>query len=155
VKQHLEEAIGKFEVSYSVITPNTDNDLYSMLVDTASQQRDRETLEKYAPLAEQQAYQYDHVLYQAIAHRAWGVLNRLKGQYDEASAHFQKALVLFQKLETRWQIGRTYFELGELSKEMTDVPSAHGYYSEALKAFEEMKALPAVNQVQEILKSLD
>jgi tetratricopeptide (TPR) repeat protein len=155
VKQHLEEAIGKFEVSYSVITPNTDNDLYSMLVDTASQQRDQETLEKYAPLAEQQAYQYDHVLYQAIAHRASGVLNRLKGQYDQASVHFQKALTLFQGLETRWQIGRTYFELGELAREMTDMPSAHGYYSEALKAFEAMKALPAVDQVREILKSLD
>jgi tetratricopeptide (TPR) repeat protein len=155
VKQHLEQAIGKFEVSYSVITPNTDNDLYSMLVDIASQQRDQETLEKYVPLAEQQARQHDHVLYQAIVQRARGVLSRLKGQYDQSSVHFQKALTLFQKLETRWQIGRTYFELGELAREMTDVPSAHGYYSEALKAFEEMKALPAVNQVQEILKSLD
>ncbi|RPJ16636.1 MAG: tetratricopeptide repeat protein [Chloroflexi bacterium] len=125
-----------------------------MLVDVASQQRDREALEKYAPLAEQQASHYDHVLYQAIAHRAWGVLNRLKGQYDEASIRFQQALSLFQKLETRWQIGRTYFELGELAIESADTPAARVYYSEAQKAFEEMKALPAANRMQEILEKL-
>src|SRR5690349_10210629 len=125
-----------------------------MLADVASQQRNREALEKYVPLAEGQASRYDHVLYRAIAHRARGVLNRLRGEYDQAIFHFQEALTIFQKLETRWQLGRTYFELGELAAQNADVPSARTYYSEALKAFEEMKAMPSVDRVREILKSL-
>jgi hypothetical protein len=50
-----------------------DHDLYSLLVDAATLQRDNDALSKYTSLAEESSRRYDHKLYQAIAHRARGV----------------------------------------------------------------------------------
>ena len=102
-----------------------------MLADAAAEQRDAQALAQYAPLAEELAARYDHKLYRAIAHRAWGVAHRLAGHYDESEARLHQALELFQALNTRWQIGRTLFELGELASARTESTAAPEYFTRA------------------------
>lgn len=119
-----------------------DHDLYSLLVDAAAQQRDEVALRQCAPLAEETARRYDHRLYQAIAHRAWGVVHCLSGEYAEAEARLIQALDLFSGLNTRWQIGRTLFELGELAATQMQAVGARDYFTRALTEFEELRAAP-------------
>jgi hypothetical protein len=126
-----------------------------MLADVAVQQRDLAALRQYAPLAEQLASRYDHGLYQAIAHRAWGVANRLAGEYAEAKVRLHQALELFQGLDTRWQIGRTLSELGELAVARAEAATAHNYFSRALAEFEAMKAVPDADRARAALEALD
>lgn len=133
----------------SVITG--EHDLYAMLVDAAAQQRDAAALQKYAPLAEETAARYDHQLYRAIAHRAWGVALVLEGRNDEAEVRFKQALELFEGLDTRWQIGRTLFEMGSLALSRAANETAHGYFSRALAAFEALGAVPDVVRTREKL----
>jgi len=132
-----------------------DNELYSMYLDIAVQQRDEAALRQYAPLAEEMAKRDGHILNQAGAHRAWGVLHRLQGDYAEAETRLNQALEIFQRLETRWQIGRTFFELGELAQTRTDPVSARDHLSRALAMFEEMKAAPDVARTRAALESLN
>ena len=73
----------------------------------------------------------------------------------ECQDRLDQALVLFQKLETRWQIGRTLSELGELAIAQKDGTAARGYYTQALASFEEMKAVPDINRTLAALESLD
>ena len=131
-----------------------EHDLYAMLVDTAVQQRDELALQKYAPLAEEFALRYDHMLYRAIAHRAWGVSHRLAGQYAEARTRLQQALDLFQQLDARWQIGRTFFELGDLDLARMESTEAQEQFSRALSVFESMSALPDVARTREKIAML-
>jgi hypothetical protein len=113
-----------------------------MLVDAAARQRDIAALEEYAPLAEERAARYEHKLYQAIAQRAWGVAHRLRGAYPEAESRLYQALEMFEELGTRWQIGRTLFELGELELDRSNPGRAREYFSQAMNAFEEVQAAP-------------
>ena len=131
-----------------------EHDLYAMLADVATQQRDKAALQEYAPLAEELAERYDHKLYRAIAHRAWGVGRRLDGHYPEAETRLKQALELFQQLETRWQTGRTLFELGELELSRAEHTVARGHFSRALSAFEEMGAAPDATRTREKLATL-
>ncbi len=126
-----------------------------MLADVAAQQRDLAALRQYAPLAEQLASRYDHVLYRAIAHRAWGVAHRLAAEYAEATGRLNQALESFQDLDTRWQIGRTLSELGELAVARAEAAAARDYFSRALAAFEAMKAAPDAARVRAALEALD
>jgi len=121
-----------------------EHDLYAMLADAAAGQRDESALQRYAPLAEEFALRYDHKLYQAIAHRARGVAHRLAGKYSEAQSRLNQALDLFSSLNTRYQIGRTLFELGEVAAAQIDTDNAHHYFTRALEAFEAMGALPDI-----------
>ncbi len=130
-----------------------DHDLYAMLADAAAQQRDEAALRHYAPLAEETAVRYNHTLYRAIAHRAWAVAHRLAGEYAEAEAQLNQALALFQGLDTRWQIGRTLFELGELSQAQKDAAGARDYFSRALTFFEAMGARPDEARVRTALSA--
>ena len=61
------------------------------LTDAASRQGDEAAIRQYAPEAEALAERYGHVLYRAIAHRAWGVAHRLAGEYPEAQARLNQA----------------------------------------------------------------
>jgi hypothetical protein len=126
-----------------------------MLADVAVQQRDLAALRQYAPLAEQLASRYDHGLYQAIAHRAWGVAHRLAGEYAEAKVRLHQALELFHDLDTHWQIGRTLSELGELAVARAEATAARDYFSHALAAFEAMKAAPDADRARAALEALD
>ena len=49
-----------------------DHDFDAMLADAAALQHDEIALRRYAPLLEELALRYGHLLYQAIAHRAGG-----------------------------------------------------------------------------------
>jgi tetratricopeptide (TPR) repeat protein len=131
-----------------------DHDLYSLLADAAAQQRDEAALRKYAPLAEEFASRYDHKLYRAIAHRAWGVAHRLAGQYAESRLRFEQALEVFQQMNTRWQIGRTLFELGELDVARANNAAALEHFSLGLNAFEGIGAVLDARRARERLAAL-
>ena len=139
MQKHLEAAL---KANLKGTAPGGDHDLYAMLVDAASQQRDPVGLQKYAPLAEETATRIDHKLHLAIAQRAWGVAHTLAGEYPQAEARFKKALEIFNSYPAPWQIGRTLFEMGELARLQTEKEQARDYFSRALNAFEELHAAP-------------
>jgi hypothetical protein len=156
VRQHLEQALPKRAIPLGHGAPAGDHDLYAMLADVSALQRDEAALRKYAPLAEEAAARCGHPLYLAIAHRAWGVAHRLAGRsaYTESEARLRNALDLFSALETRWQIGRTLFELGELAAARKDAGGARDYFSRALAAFEALRAAPDAARTRRALASL-
>ena len=138
VRQHLEAAL-----------PQTaewvgDHDLYAMLVDAAALEGDLPALQRYAPLAEESAVRYDHRLYRAIAHRAFGVAHRLAGEHGQAQARLQQALELCTELGTSWQAGRTSFELGLLAQAQADRAAALRHFTNALAEFEKQGAIPDI-----------
>ncbi len=125
-----------------------------MLADISAQQRDLAGLQKYAVRAEQYAVQLRHTLYEGIARRSLGVMHWLNGDRAASERQLQRALEIFKELETRWQIGRTHLELGDLARERADSSAAVAHYAEAIKAFEEMQASPALEQARGKLESL-
>ena len=131
-----------------------DHDIYATLVDMAVLQRDEAGIRQYAPQAEELARRYSHTLYQGITHRAWGVAHRLAGEYPEAETRLNQALDLFNGLNTRWQIGRTLFELGELAMAQKDIAAAREYFARAQVAFKEMHAAPNAAQTKAALERL-
>jgi tetratricopeptide (TPR) repeat protein len=131
-----------------------DHDIYATLVDMAVLQRDEAGIRQYAPQAEELAARYGHSLYQAVTHRAWGVAHRLAGEYPEAEARLKQALELFNGLNTRWQIGRTLFELGELEAAQKNIAAAREYFGRAQVAFEEMRAAPDAARTKAALERL-
>lgn len=152
VRQHLEAALGR-PVIYAGM-PAGDHDLYTLLADVCAAQRDLDGLRRYAPQAEALAARYGHTLYQAIAYRAWGVLHRLVGEHAESEARLNRALELFRRLDTRWQIGRTFFELGELALAQKDSITARGHFSQALTLFDELGAAPDAARTRAALEAL-
>ena len=150
VGQHLKQALHKESRGLTGA-----HDLYAMLVDAAAQQRDAAALREYPPLLEETAASLDHTLYLAIAHRAWGVIHLLEGEYVQAEARLNQALELFQELETRWQIGRTLYELADLAQARGEPALARDYYSRALVTFEDIKALPDMTRTQVAILELD
>jgi tetratricopeptide (TPR) repeat protein len=131
------------------------HDLYAMLADAAVQQREKVALQKYAPLLEETVTTLEHTHYLATAHRAWGVLYRLEGAYEEAEVRLDQAVALFKGLDTRWQLGRTHFELGELAAERAEAAEAKRQYARALALFEEMGAVPDAERTRAALLSLE
>lgn len=148
VRQHLEAAVG---LSLSWVG---DHDVYAALTDAASRQGDEAAIRQYAPRAEALAARYGHRLYQAIAHRAWGVVHRLAGEYVDAEARLNHALSLFSGLNARWQIGRTLYELGELAAVQTNTAHARDYFTRALAEFQAIRAAPDVARTQAALARL-
>ncbi|MBI5715077.1 MAG: tetratricopeptide repeat protein [Chloroflexi bacterium] len=88
------------------------------------------------------------------AQRAWGVTHCLAGEYAEAEERLNRALKIFQTLNTRWQIGCTLFEFGELSRAQNKIEEARENYSRALAAFEEMRAVTDATQTRVALEAL-
>lgn len=133
-----------------------DHEVYMTLADTAVEMRDLDALRKYAPNLEQLADRDNHKLYLAIAHRALGVGHRLEGEHAKAEARLKRALELFTKLGPRWQIGRTFFELGELNLAQSKKKAkAREYFAQALGSFEEIQAMPNAEQTRVALTSLE
>jgi hypothetical protein len=131
-----------------------DHDLYMVLTDNAMQLRDIEGLRQYAPLLEELAHRDGHSLYQAIAHRAFGVAHRLAAQFPEADRRLKQAVEIFEGLETRWQLGRTFFELGELAKASSEEDRAGELYRAAFQAFESMQANPDAARARSAMEAL-
>jgi tetratricopeptide (TPR) repeat protein len=132
-----------------------DHILTAALADAAAQQRDEPALRKYAPLAEALAQRCGHQLYQAVSHRAWGVAHRLTGEYAQAAGRLDQAFVLFQGLDTRWQLGRTWYEFGELAAAQDHRPEARDSFQRALGLFEAMRATPAAERAKAALQDLE
>jgi tetratricopeptide (TPR) repeat protein len=153
VKDYL-EAAGKMPISSRGFLMN-ETERYFLLADVAVLERDKVALSQYAPLAEEMALRDDHLLFQASAHRAWGVLHRLKGNYQEAKDRLDQAQRMFQELDTRWQIGRTLSEIAELAIARADPTGARNYFSRALVTFEEIGAKPDAVRTREALRALD
>lgn len=129
-----------------------DHEIYMTLADTAVELRDVDGLRKYAQPLENLASRDNHRLYLAIAHRALGVEHRLAGEHAPAETRLRQALELFTKLGTRWQIGRTLFELGELNLTHSHT-KAREHYSQALGSFEEIGAVPNAQRTSIALNS--
>lgn len=131
-----------------------DHDLYALLADAAAQQRDEIALRRYAPLLEELALRYGHLLYQAIAHRAWGVAHRLAGEYAASEQRLQQALDIFRTLGTRWQLGRTHFAWGELAATQGDGIAARHHFTQAQHLFEAMQAAPDLARTYKALAGI-
>lgn len=82
-----------------------------------------------------------------------GVAHRLASETIEAKARLKQALALFSSLSTRWQMGHTLFELGELTTP-TRTAQARDYFSRALSAFEAMRAVPDAARTRSALERL-
>ena len=133
-----------------------DHEIYLTLADTAAEMRDVEALQKYAPHLEKLADRDKHKLYLAIAYRALGVWHRLQHKHTEAETRLKQALELFTKIGARWQIGRTLFELGELSLEQSRKNTkAQEYFAQALGSFEEIQAVPNAERTRAALNALE
>ena len=130
-----------------------DHEIYMTLADTAAELRDADAVRKYAPQLERLASRDNHRLYLAISYRALGVGHRLAGENATAETRLKQALGLFTKLGTRWQIGRTLFELGELNLTNSQM-KAREYYSQAIVSFEEIQAAPNAERTRVALNSL-
>ena len=153
VKQHLEAISHKPAFMWGSLV--TDSLVNFMLADLAVLQRDEAALRQHAPLAAETAARDGHMLFQASAQRALGVLYRLTGDYMEAEDHLYQALQTFESLETRWQLGRTLVELGELAAARTDNDQARDYYARAIEAFDAMGAMPDMVRAQAALDRLE
>lgn len=129
-----------------------DHHMYMLLADTAAQLHDADALHQYTPRLEELAIRDGHQLYLAIAQRSWGVAHRLAGEHDEAVTRLTNALGLFRRLGTRWQTGRTLFELGELGLERGEKDNAQNYFFLALEAFEAMKSKPDIERTRAALE---
>ena len=57
-------------------------------------------------------------------------------------------------MDTRWQIGRTLYELGELAQMRSDTGAAHEYFSRALTNFDALGAAPDVAHTRRALELL-
>ncbi len=128
--------------------------LYALLVEAAVEQRDQAGLRKYLPLAEEPARRIGHKLFTGIALRGWGVAHRLAGELPQAEAQLQRALELFTSYPAPWQVGRTLFEMGELSRAQGKPTEARARFSQALTAFEKLHAEPYARRTRTALEQL-
>ena len=150
-RQHLEAALQKSQKMG--VAPGSDHDLYALLVDAAAQGRDRALLQEYAPRAEETAMLLEHKLHTAVADRAWGVLHTLTGDFAEAEARLNRALEAFSSYPAPWQIGRTFFDMGELAKAQGKIDKARDHFSRALSAFEQLRAAPYAERARLALRA--
>jgi tetratricopeptide (TPR) repeat protein len=128
--------------------------VYMMLVDSATRAGDEDTIRNFVPKLEELALRDDHKPYLAVAHRAWGVAHRLAGEYSDAETRLEQALELFEEIGTRWQVGRTLFEMGELAMAKINGGAAHSYFSRAQDVFEEIGAKPDMMRTKAKIESL-
>jgi hypothetical protein len=151
VREYLEKGLA---LPYGGQQSFGDHAMYTMLADVAALQRDEVAIRQYARLAEEWAARYKHTLYQAIVSRAWGVAHRLAAEYTEAEARLKRAFEIFGALGTRWQRGRTLFELGELARVRQRPAEARDDFSRALEDFDFMGAKPDSARTRDALGEL-
>lgn len=122
--------------------------VYMMLADSAAWVGDEAAIRKYASRLEELARRDDHRPYLAVAHRAWGIAHRLAGEYGEAETRLYQAADLFAELDARWQIGRTFFEIGKLERDRANLDLARDCFDKAFAIFEAMRAQPDIARVR-------
>ncbi|MBI5305690.1 MAG: hypothetical protein HY868_26410 [Chloroflexi bacterium] len=154
VKENIERALGLSGQPVKRGSMAHDHDVYMMLADGAARARDLIALRAYTPRLEELAQRDGHKLYLAIAHRAWGVAHALADESAKAETRLNQARELFQGLETRWQIARTMYELGELEQARHNVAAARDWFAQALTLFEAMSARPDADRTRAALAAL-
>ncbi len=127
-----------------------EHDVYMLLTETAVNQRNSAAIQQYAARLEPLAARDEHPLYRAIAHRAWGVAQRLRGDLPAAQARLAQALAMFTALGADWQAARTHLELAEAA---TDPADARAHFTEALAAFESLGARPDADRARAALQA--
>jgi len=133
---------------------NVDMIFYSLLIDTAALEEDLDKLKEYTPWLVSESGRHDHQLFQAVALRAQAVINRLGRNFKPARNQLQDAVSAFETLETNWQLGRTYMELGSLARAQNDQGSAGQHYQTAMDFFESLSAIPDLQRARQALDSL-
>jgi tetratricopeptide (TPR) repeat protein len=152
VNEHLTAAIQLPPVGWN---PVGEHEIIVLLADIGALNRDEALLTAYASLADQISLFLNHHLYHAMAVRALGIFTWLQRDHAQAEAQLRESLKLFQQLETRWQLGRTLYDLGEISVDRGRIEQAKEFFSQALTAFEEMGARPSIIKTQQHLTYLD
>lgn len=149
MRKYLEEALSR--------TSDIDPDVlfYALLVDSAAIEEDLEKLEEYTPFLTKESKRHDHKLFQAVALRAQAVANRMNGKHKQAQEQLEKARSIFEELDTNWQLGRTYYEFGQLYTAQDKSKEAKKYYEQAIERFEIMGALPNIERAQAALKAIE
>ena len=130
-----------------------EHNLYMLLTEAAAQRGDLAALQQVAPRLEELAERDDHRFYLAIARRAWGVAHRLAGEYAASEASLEQAAQLFREYGARWQLGRTFFEMGELGLRRADPDMARQGFTQALAEFEAMGAIPYVERTRAAIQA--
>ncbi|MEA2575323.1 MAG: hypothetical protein QOH93_2621 [Chloroflexia bacterium] len=148
MREHLEAAFARSNAPLKWGSMPTELELYVLLADSAAEERDESAIREFAPILEELATRNGHALYEAVAHRAWGVAHTIAGEYTQAQVRLEQSLTLLRGMDARWQIGRALCELGELAAQRGDRPSARTYFSEALAQYEELRAVPYVERTQ-------
>lgn len=133
---------------------NPDMILYSILVDTAVIEEDLEKLNEHTPWLENQAKRHGHKLFEAITLRAQAVANRLGHNHKQAVKQLKEAEVIFLAMDTKWQIGRTYYEFGNLYASQDNKAEAERYFEQAIECFELIDALPDAESTKAALKAI-
>jgi tetratricopeptide (TPR) repeat protein len=125
--------------------------VYMMLVDSATTARDRATILKYAPLLQDLAIRDEHRPYLAISHRAYGIAHKLAEEYEQSEDRLQQALKIFEEIGSRWQCGRTLYEIGELAKLRGKDDLSREIFTQALVEFEDIQANPDAERTRALL----
>lgn len=123
-----------------------------LLTEAAVERGEASALRQYAPMLEELAVRDNHRFYLAIAHRAWGVAHRLAGEFVESEARLDQAVQLFGEYGARWQLGRTFFEMGELGVRRLDADMARQSFAQAVAEFEAIQALPDLERARVALE---
>ncbi len=129
-----------------------EHNMVMLLTEVAVQRGDASALRQYAPMLEELAVRDNHRFYLAIAHRAWGVAHRLAGEFAASEARLDQAAQLFREYGTRWQLGRTFFEMGELGVRRLDAVMARQSFAQAVAEFEAVRALPDLERARAALE---
>ena len=153
MKEKLERSMGLSGQPVKRGTMAHEHIVYMMLVDSAATARDRNTILKYAPLLEKLATRDDHRPYLAIAHRAYGIAHRLSMEYNHAESRLQRALDIFEELDTAWQRGRTLYELGELAQVRDNHEISRQLFTKALQEFEQLGSTADIVRTKAALKT--
>jgi len=148
VKQFLDEGLSR------ITEINPDMVFYSLLVDTAVLEEDAKNLKEYTPRLLDQANQNGHKLFKAVALRSLAVADRLDGKYKPAQNQLEEAEAIFQDMETNWQLGRTYYEFGQLMVAQDNPAEAKKQFEKAVHCFESIGALPDAERTQFAIESL-
>ncbi len=122
--------------------------VYMMLTDSAAQASDPIAIRRYVPQLQALAERDGHQSYLAVAHRAWGVVHRLEGDYTEAEGRLSQALAVFEERGALWQIGRTLYEMAKLDLARSDLDAAFDHFSRAQAEFEAVGAKPDVERTR-------
>ena len=81
--------------------------------------------------------------------------HRLAGEFSQAEDRLNRALVSFQNIGTRWQVGRTLVELGQLNHARGELSLAGDFFRKALVEFASLAASRDTKRVHALLERLD